>query len=71
METLVCPICSHEGLKPIASVKKKASDRVLHENEDFLHLVRRGGEHFLSRTRKNVLDEAFATLNTGPEMVLN
>ena len=71
MELLVCPICSKNGLKPLPISKKIGSDRELHSNEDFIHLIRRGGEHFLSRTRKNVLDETFAILYAGSNMVMN
>ena len=71
MELLKCPICDRNGLKPTPSVNRKRSDSVLCANEDFTHLVRRGGEHFLSRTRKNVLDEAFDTRYPEPVMVMN
>jgi len=51
-----CPICLGHNLVEISELLVRDSDVILHENEDYKHLVR-GRMHLLVHTKENVEHE--------------
>jgi len=68
LDSRICPICSRKGLMQANGANRIGKQLVVCSNENYTHW-RLGGNHFLTRTMLNVVEED--SDNTRLDLMLN